>query len=672
MSEELIEPIETPLTGEEVEAPFQKFQVGDYLLTIDKIKDGYTYRLDKDNERVIPTREVSDHFWRKGRTTASLLKDLKTAGAVPKDLDKTEFRNRIGKVLDVQLSNWNTTEVEQDLKPEEQKIEDRYSEEIYEEAQRVLEEENLLNLVKTVLDYKVAGESRNKMGIFLQCLTKDADEPLIIYGISKQAEGKTYIARKVLDLFPDHQVERITDMTSASIYRIAQEYGKDYYDNKIIDLGELSSDKEGEDDVAQIFRQLVTDEGGVSKQLTLETEDGQKVGNLELDGAPVLIATTTEADKIDLEDMSRAVTYSPDMSMDQKKLVREFQNVEKEYPNDLLYPEEIERLEDVITCCLDILSQTDIEVKNPYTRVMHEIVPLEPDNIKRDYPKVMKMVAETVAKIFYKQRPMTERAGQKYILISWEDMVRGLLINKDFINNMLESTLESEIQVFEKLEKNFEHTDLTYDEMRKLADNGNGINGEAFTNEDVMDLTGMKKNTVYNITNVLDRHSLIFKDRRQRPHKHYIPEDALVTRGITPNTYLQIVDSALDGKGVVDYFNRLLDKWGFENPEKMKQELILDSNNLPFELETGLGGSEDYEDPIYLSNMKEYDKVYSLMIVEQEGSDLRLELKGPGGTRTVHKFTENKDDKDEESEDEEKDFDDWDDAGLNPDNFSSI
>lgn len=666
MSESLVEPVETSVSGEDVERPFQKFKVGDQLLTIDKVKDGYTYRLDKDDERVIPTREISDHFWRKGRTTASMLKDLKKVGAVPKDFDKTKFQNEIGKVLDVQLRNWNTTEIEKDLRPEEEKLEDRYEKETIEEANRILREENILKQVKTVLDYKIAGESKNKMGIFLHCLTKDSDQPLIIYGVSKQAEGKSFLVQQILELYPGHQIEEVTDMTPASIYRIAQEHGKDYYDGKIVNLGELSSEDE-DDDVSRIFRQLVT-EGKVTKQLVMDTEDGQKTKKLELEGAPVLIATTTDADKIDEEDLSRGITYSPDLGDQQDKLIRKFQNKQNELPEEVFYPEEIQELEETLTCCLDIISEQDISIRNPYTQVMDKIVPLDSDNARRDYPKVMKIVAQTVTKLFHKQRPSTELSGQRYCFTSWEDIVRGLMINQDFINNMLDNTLESALQVFETIERKVAPNSLTYQEMETIRNEDGNIGGDPFTNADVRDWTGMKEKTVMNTTKTLDRQKLIFKDYRHRPHKHHLPHDALVQRGITPNTHLTIVESALDGKGVEAWFKHSAKYWSLERPEEVKKQLILEPKDLPYRLETGLGRDDSYELPIYLQDTEEKG-IYTVLEIKMSETDLYIELNGPNGSRTIHKFADTDED-DENEEDDEPEFDDWDDAGLNPDKFT--
>lgn len=663
---EIIEPISTEVKGKNNEEPFVKFQVQDYILTVDKHGSDYDYRVENDDgETVIARENLTDKFWRKKRATGGLVKDLKQQNVLPEDYDRIEFKNAISEQIEEKLELWNAVREPIESDSDSESIEHKYSEERIKKARQLLEEENILQQVKTVLDYKVAGESKNKMGIFLHCLSKDSDEPLMIYGVSKQAEGKTFLIKKILELFPDDQIEEVTDMTQASIYRIAQEHGKDYYDGKIVNLGELSTDDE-DDGVARIFRQLVSD-GKVNKQLVLETDNGQKTEQLELEGAPVLIATTTEADRIDEEDLSRGVTYSPDMSDAQKKLVREFQNVQNELPVDVFYPEEIEELEKTITCALDIIAKEDVTVRNPYTRVMDDIIPVDTDNSKRDYPKVMKIVAKAVTRLYQYQRPRTERNNREYCLASWEDIVRGLLINQDFINNMLDNTLDSAIQVFEKIESNIEVTGYTYDELKTIANKDGNIDGNPFTNRELMDLTGMKKNTIYNITRELDRQKLIFKDNRHRPHKHYLPEDALIQRGITPNTHLQIVESCLDGKGVGDYFKRTLDYWGFDQPDDVKEKLMLDSDELPFTLETGLGRSNDYEPPIYLRNIENEEQIYTTMKIDRDEDGLFIEFKGPADDWTVRQPSATSSESDDEEDEDEDGIDDYniDDDGDN-------
>lgn len=249
---------------------------------------------------------------------------------------------------------------------------------------------------------EVAGENLNKMGIFLQLLSKDFEDPLMIFGVQKQGEGKSYIAKKVLELFPDHMVIDVTDMKKAALYRRAQQ-DKNYFNDKIVYFGEVPEQDEDRT-VFQVFRQLVS-EGKVSKELVLDQEGDFEPERLELEGAPCVLTTTTNEGLINEQDLSRGMAYSPSISKEQNIQVREFQNTDREFPEELIHPEEIEETKQVIKCAMDLLSNDEVKLQNPFARDIDNQVPKNTDNIKRDYPKTLRIASEMPTYLYHRQRP---------------------------------------------------------------------------------------------------------------------------------------------------------------------------------------------------------------------------------------------------------------------------
>lgn len=506
---------------------------------------------------------------------------------------------------------------------EEESLDSRYSEETIDRAEKLLEEEHILKKVKTVLDHRIAGEDVNKLGLFLQLLSKDTENPLMIFGIQKQGEGKSYLAKNVIELFPDYIVEKLTDATKSSIYRIAENEGKDFFDNKIVFFGEIP---ENEDDreVFQIFRQL-NSEGEVQKRLTLDREDGMESAKLELEGSPVVISTTVNEGLIDEQDMSRGMAYSPEMSKKQNEKVRSFQNRAHEFPEHLLDPEDIDQLEETIECALDILSREEVKMQNPFTRDINNQVPDDSDNIKRDYPKTLKIAAQMPAYLYHRQRPKKEIHDREYTFVSWKDVARGIVINRKFINNMIRGRTESTMDAYEVIKEKVESADCSYSQMR-TGTNDSDINVEAdyFTNKDLEKWMGLASKTAAEYTRKLNKMELIFKESSTRPNRHYLIDgDKSETAGITLRSLYNIIASVSDREELSEWSRNYIEFNGLEGSvceEDLIEMVAFTSDQLPLELDIGLLRDNSHTTPLY-QQISEYkvDEATALK-VEKDGS----------------------------------------------------
>ena len=506
---------------------------------------------------------------------------------------------------------------------EEEDLEDRYSREVVNRAKNLLENEHILKKVKTVLDHKIAGEDVNKLGLFLQLLSKDTEDPLMIFGIQKQGEGKSYLAKNVIDLFPDHMVEKLTDATKSSIYRIAENEGKDFFDDKIVFFGEIP---ENEDDreVFQIFRQL-NSEGEVQKRLTLDREDGMESAKLELEGSPAVISTTVNEGLIDEQDMSRGMAYSPEMSKKQNEKVRSFQNRAHEFPEHLLDPEDISELEEAIECALDILARDEVKMQNPFTRDINNQVPENSDNIKRDYPKTLKIAAEMPAYLYHRQRPKKEIHGREYTFVSWNDVARGIVINKKFINNMIRGRTESTMDAYQEIKEKIENTGKSYDQMRERTEDPDiNVSDEYFTNKDLEKWMGLAGQTAREYTRKLDRMEMIYKDSSRKPNRHYLVEtDKSETVGVTLRSLHNILASVSEREELSEWARNYIEFNGLEGSvceEDLIEMVAFTSDQLPLELDIGLEKDNSHTTPLY-QQISEYkvDEATALKL-EKDGS----------------------------------------------------
>lgn len=511
----------------------------------------------------------------------------------------------------------------------QESIEDRYSESIIEQAEELLADEHVLKKVKTVLDHRVAGEDCNKMGLFLQMLSKDTDNPLMVFGIQKQGEGKSYIAKQVIDLFPDHMVEKLTDATKSSIYRIAENEGEAYFDNKIVFFGEIP-EQEDDRDVFQIFRQLVS-EGEVNKRLNLDRGDGHESAKLTLEGAPVVISTTVNEGIIDKQDMSRGMAYSPSMTSEQNKKVRQFQNREHELPEYVHEPEDIEQLEAVIECALDILAGDDVLVSNPFVRDLDEEVPTHTDNIKRDYPKTLEIASELPAYLYHRQRPKIEHDnGQKDTLVTWKDVARGIVINKNFINTMIRGQTEATMDAYDYIKDKVKPTKFGTSELReKIEDKDANIDAEYFTNDDLEKWMGVAKQTARAYTRQLTKIGLIYKDSSTRPHKHYVvTTEKTETGGITLSTLHKILASVLTEEKLADWANSYMrfsevDGVGVDD---LLSKIGIDEDALPVELDTGLSMDHaSHTTPVYHENSEYKLEAPETLKIDMQDANILLD-----------------------------------------------
>jgi hypothetical protein len=152
-------------------------------------------------------------------------------------------------------------------------------------ALELLRDPKLLFLVKEQVGTAgVVGEGRNRLVLFLACLTSALDKVVSVLVKGSTSTGKNNLTKKVLSLIPPAKV-----LTRSSFSEKTLAYGAEELAGKILYLVEHKGGKD-----AQFFTRLLQSEGELHHEATYVA--GRKRGtDLSVRRAnPVFISTTTD------------------------------------------------------------------------------------------------------------------------------------------------------------------------------------------------------------------------------------------------------------------------------------------------------------------------------------------------------------------------------------------
>jgi energy-coupling factor transporter ATP-binding protein EcfA2 len=151
----------------------------------------------------------------------------------------------------------------------------------------------LYRVGKKIGELGVVRESRNRLIIFLACLTIFIAEKVSILIAAPSGSGKSTLIEIPLKLFPPEFVIR-----RASFSRKALAFGKESFDQKILYVTECSGGKE-----ARLMLRILQSEGEVAHEYAV----GGKTRVARRSGSPVVLTTTTE-EKLFEDDATRCLT----------------------------------------------------------------------------------------------------------------------------------------------------------------------------------------------------------------------------------------------------------------------------------------------------------------------------------------------------------------------------
>ncbi|RLI75168.1 hypothetical protein DRP04_13765 [Archaeoglobales archaeon] len=460
------------------------------------------------------------------------------------------------------------------------------SDDLEEKARELLKDPLLLQKIRTVLDFKIAGMGKKKLAIFLCLLSKNLKDPKervssCIYG--KWGEGKSFLAEGVLSLF---DFIRMNSATLASVYRDSM---KDpwFYDGKILYFGDLGDEIPDDlKEVLQLFKQLMT-EGEVVKKLVMGSGEELETVELKLYGYPVLI-WTAQAPPEDEQQLSRILPILPELSDKQREIVREFSNFEKELPREKFYPKEIEELERVVKRALKILEKEALPVINPYARLINNCMSVHSPNVNRDRNKFFGIIS-AITHLYQFQRAKIKIEDREYVVTHPVDVLYALyLVGEEFetLFGALDTFSQKAYQIIkEKVEpiscslKELLSRSASFEDVEVRKEATHELKTKAFTNEELAEWLNVHVKTARKLTLKLYKKGLLDRIKEGRSWKYYLlPE--YKQRGKTNGVVLFDTQSMLEGLLSEKELLEWLDRYGFDMPQESIEEYSIKVDDL--------------------------------------------------------------------------------------------
>lgn len=476
----------------------------DFTLTIAKERKKYRFVLNNGDR----TAEFTHHSWREFPPQ----KFRDKAKALGYTFSKQEIENLCVQIINDEQSKW----IDEWYPPPKEDKE--YVNQ--EEAQELLKDPYILQKIRLVLDFKLAGLTKKKLGVFLALLSKNLKNPKLrvspcVWG--KWGEGKSYLMEKVLELF---FCERMNNATESGVYRDSLENER-YYDSKIVYFGDLGGElPESLEIVFDLFKQLVT-EGVAVKKLVMKNQ-GDEEGHTEklvLRGHPV-IAWTDQTPPQDEQLLSRVLPIEYDISERQRKLVKEYSSCEYEYPENYVKPQEYKELERTVKTALMILGDTVYPVINPYARLINDCMSVQSPNVNRDRDKVFGIIA-ALTHLHQYQRETIKIGNTIYVVTDPVDILNALyLLGEEF--KVLFGSLDSLSQTaYTQITEKMPEITKSVRELT-VEDEDGELKQHGFTNSDLADWMNLHPKTAAEITKKLYKRGLLDRNKEGRSWKYYL------------------------------------------------------------------------------------------------------------------------------------------------------
>jgi hypothetical protein len=149
----------------------------------------------------------------------------------------------------------------------------------------------------------VVGEYRNRLVLYLACMTSALERVVSVLVKGPTSTGKNNLAKAVLKLIPP---ERILTRTSFSGKALA--YGKDELAGKILYIVEHRGGRD-----AQFYTRLLQSEGRLQHEVTEVSGNNRETKVASRTGAPVFLTTTTD-ERVYPDDETRYLSLRADES----------------------------------------------------------------------------------------------------------------------------------------------------------------------------------------------------------------------------------------------------------------------------------------------------------------------------------------------------------------------
>ena len=161
----------------------------------------------------------------------------------------------------------------------------------------------LFEVGQQIGDAGVIGEYRNRLVLYLACLTSALEKLVSVLLKGPTSTGKNNLAKAVLSLIPPEKV-----LTRSSFSKKTLAYGAEELAGKILYLVEHKGGKD-----AQFFTRLLQSEGEIHHEATIAVGSHRGTEVASRTGAPVFISTTTD-ERVYADDETRFLSIRADES----------------------------------------------------------------------------------------------------------------------------------------------------------------------------------------------------------------------------------------------------------------------------------------------------------------------------------------------------------------------
>ena len=350
------------------------------------------------------------------------------------------------------------------------------------EIKEILLDKAILHRYKQALDQLITGEDKNKLLLFLICLTSHTDKVLGAIIMGESSAGKSHLMNSVLKFFGN--VEEYTRITRASPDRLARDFT-----NRILKIEELRGAEK-----AQSTLRVWISEGKLRLLTTTIGEDGKTTTEvIETNGMPCFITSSTSV-RPDEELLNRLFLISIDETEAQTKHVLEYEAQEFMDPD---FEEKAQPPEQLIEAITVIAATPFYHVLIPFADQLANKFPTKSVKARRDFKKLLYIIG-AVAFLHQFQRPVVYKAKHRqYVVALPVDFLIAWKIAEEGMRETLMNLQKRSLQVLEL----FKDPDI-----------------ESLTSRQVATQTRLSQNRAREILNGLVDFGYLVKDRSKKEH----------------------------------------------------------------------------------------------------------------------------------------------------------